>query len=116
MIRASNLVSLLVLAQSAAAGATAEPISARIERVETGLRPSIVLDESAAEQFDLEERMRFYKTPGVSVAIIDNGGIAWARGYGVREAGRTSPVTTDTIFQAASISKPVAALVALRLV
>ena len=116
MIRANNLVSLLVLAQSVAAGATAEPVSARIERVETGLRPSIMLDESAADEFDLEERMRFYKTPGVSIAIVDNGALAWARGYGVREAGMADPVTTDTIFQAASISKAVAAVVALRLV
>ena len=116
MIRAQTLVSLLILAQFAGGGATAEPITAHIERVETGLRPAIVLGESATEQFDLPERMRFYKTPGVSIAVIDNGAIAWARGYGVREAGMASPVTTDTIFQAASISKPVAAIVALRLV
>jgi len=116
VIRALIWLSVLVLAQTASGGADAEPISARIERVETGLRPAIMLGESAAVQFDIEERMRFYKTPGVSIAVIDNGAIAWARGYGVREAGIAGPVTTDTIFQAASISKPVAAIVALRLV
>jgi CubicO group peptidase (beta-lactamase class C family) len=52
----------------------------------------------------------------VSVAVIDSFRIAWARGYGVREVGSTDPVTTQTLFQAASISKPVAALAALRLV
>jgi len=64
----------------------------------------------------LADRMRFYKTPGVSIAIINNGAIEWANGYGVREAGGSNPVTTETLFQAASISKPVAAVGALRLV
>ena len=55
----------------------------------------------------LVDRMRFYKTPGVSIAFINNGRIEWARGYGVREAGKHEPVTTETLFQAGSISKPV---------
>jgi len=49
------------------------------------------------------------------VAVVDGGEIAWAQGYGVRTAGSGAPVTTATLFQAASISKPVAALAALRL-
>jgi len=60
--------------------------------------------------------MLFYKTPGVSVAVIDNGAIAWTRSYRSQEAGGSELVTVETLFQAASISKPVAALVALRLV
>jgi CubicO group peptidase (beta-lactamase class C family) len=54
--------------------------------------------------------------PGVSVAVINNGKLEWAKGYGVVEAGGTTPVTPETLFQAASISKPVAALAALALV
>jgi len=60
--------------------------------------------------------MKFYDTPGISIAVIDNGRIAWVRGYGVRETGRSGPITPETLFQAASISKPVAAMAALRLV
>jgi CubicO group peptidase (beta-lactamase class C family) len=56
------------------------------------------------------------KTPGVSVAVINGGAIEWARGYGVAETGGSTPVTPQTLFQAASLSKPVAALAALRLV
>lgn len=56
------------------------------------------------------------KTPGISIAVINDGAIEWARGYGVTEAGTDTPVTSRTLFQAASISKPVAALAALRLV
>jgi CubicO group peptidase (beta-lactamase class C family) len=54
------------------------------------------------------------KVPGMSVAIIHDGKIEWARGFGVKEIGG-APVTPDTLFQAASISKPVFALAVLRL-
>ncbi len=53
--------------------------------------------------------------PGVSVAVINNGAIEWARGYGVAQAGSKRAVSTETLFQAASISKPVAAFAALHL-
>ena len=64
----------------------------------------------------LAERMAFYEVPGVSVAVIDDGRIAWAKGYGVLEAGHRTQVDAATLFQAASISKPVAATAALQLV
>jgi CubicO group peptidase (beta-lactamase class C family) len=54
--------------------------------------------------------------PGMSIAVIDGGRIVKAQGYGVLELGRADRVTPETLFQAASISKPVAALGALRLV
>ncbi|WP_375429505.1 serine hydrolase domain-containing protein [uncultured Sphingomonas sp.] len=53
--------------------------------------------------------------PGVSIAVLHGGTIEWSKGYGITRAGG-SPVTPDTLFQAGSISKPVAALAALRLV
>jgi len=64
----------------------------------------------------LADRMQFYKTPGVSIAFINAGRIEWARGYGVLEAGGRDPVTPETLFQAASISKSLTAMLALRLV
>ena len=60
--------------------------------------------------------MKPYKVPALSVAVIDNFKIDWAKGYGVTDAGGTNPVTTRTLFQAGSISKPVASAAALRLV
>jgi CubicO group peptidase (beta-lactamase class C family) len=60
--------------------------------------------------------MERHKVPGVSVAVVQDGRIAWARGWGVKAAGARDPVDADTLFQAASISKPVAAVGALRLV
>lgn len=50
------------------------------------------------------------------MAVIDGGDIAWARGYGVRDADHPDAVTSETVFQAGSVSKPVAAMAALRLV
>jgi CubicO group peptidase (beta-lactamase class C family) len=52
----------------------------------------------------------------VSIAVVEGGRIAWARGFGVKEAGGRDSVTDATLFQAASISKPVAATTTLRLV
>jgi CubicO group peptidase (beta-lactamase class C family) len=53
--------------------------------------------------------------PGVSIAVIHNGAIEWAQGFGVAQLGG-APVTTETLFQAGSISKPVAAMATLHLV
>lgn len=53
--------------------------------------------------------------PGVSIAVVHNGVIDWAQGFGVQQVGGKS-VTTDTRFQAGSISKPIAAMAVLRLV
>ncbi len=88
----------------------------RIARIESHLVPGMVLRGRPAAPMTLAERMRFYDTPGVSIAVINGGAIEWARAYGVLEAGSSRPVSARTRFQAASISKPVAALGALRLV
>src|SRR5687768_11322034 len=68
------------------------------------------------ERRPLLERMRHYHTPGVSLAVVDGWEVVWAAGLGVCEAGQPRPVTTETLFQAASISKPTFALLVLRLV
>ena len=87
----------------------------RIARVESGLLPAVILKDQSATM-TLAERMRYYKVPGVSVAVINEGKIEWAKGYGVTEVDGSTPVTADTMFQAASISKPVAAMGMLALV
>ncbi len=96
--------------------AQANSIEERIRRVENGLLFTIAIKGQPPRGMNLLERMKHYKVPGVSVAVIDNSSISWARGYGHREAGADKPVTTDTLFQAASISKPVAVTAALRLI
>lgn len=101
--------------QSFAAGQNKPSLPDRIARVESGLLPAIIIKDQASAM-TLADRMNHYKVPGVSIAVINDGKIEWARGYGVTEAGGTTPVTVDTMFQAASISKPVAAMGMLALV
>jgi len=104
---------LLTTAQQRAAKST---LKQRIERVESGLLPPVVLKGETPLRMRIEERMEFYKTPGVSVAVINEGRVEWARGYGVLRVNGQERVTTNTMFQAASISKTLTALAALQLV
>lgn len=60
--------------------------------------------------------LKQYNVPGVSVAVFRNFEIEWARGFGQANVDAKTPVDTLTLFQAASISKPVAALAVMRLV
>jgi CubicO group peptidase (beta-lactamase class C family) len=53
--------------------------------------------------------------PGIRLALVDQGDVVWAKGYGPAEAGSERQVTPASIFQAGSISKPVSAMVALHL-
>jgi CubicO group peptidase (beta-lactamase class C family) len=79
------------------------------------LLPSVITKGEPAATTKLADRMAALHVPGVSVAVIHDGKIEWARGFGVARAGGP-PVTPDTLFQAASISKPVTAMAVLRLV
>lgn len=64
----------------------------------------------------LAERMVTKELPSLSIAVLDGGEIAWATGHGVRSVAGQEPVTPRTLFQAASVSKPVTALAVMRLV
>jgi CubicO group peptidase (beta-lactamase class C family) len=96
-----------------AADTTPDP---HIAAVESGLLPPAVIVGRPHEPWTLSARMEHYHVPGVSLAVIDHGEIAWTRAYGVARAGDPAPVTPDTLFQAASISKPITAAAALTLV
>jgi CubicO group peptidase (beta-lactamase class C family) len=101
---------------AAAAVAAQSPNEDRIRRVEAGLLPPVVLKGQPLRTAKLEDRMRELKIPGVSVAVFDKGRIEWTRGWGVADATSGQKVEPDTRFQAASLSKPVAAAAALALV
>ena len=94
------------------------PLSARpgmeasIARVENGLLPPVVI--VGGPEWTIGERMERYGVPGVSIAVIEDFSIVWAKGYGVMDAGTGEPVTEATLFQAASISKTLNATAILR--
>jgi CubicO group peptidase (beta-lactamase class C family) len=73
---------------------------------------------STADSLDafIREQMARRHIAGLSLAIIQDGRIVVARGYGVADETNRVPVTPATLFQAGSISKPVAALGALHLI
>lgn len=64
----------------------------------------------------IRREMQRREIPGLSITVIDSGRIVLARAYGVTRRGGSTAVTTATLFQAGSISKPVAAVGAMRLV
>ena len=66
--------------------------------------------ETSIPQWLLEERV-----PGLSVVVVQDAVIAWQRGFGVRDAATNAPVTTDVMFEAASMSKPVFAYLVMKL-
>jgi len=90
--------------------------SARLRRVE---QIAVELPSTSGEaplQLSLAELMKIFNVPGVSIAVIESYKIVDAKGYGVIAPDSSTPVTTKTLFQAGSISKPVAATGALSLV
>lgn len=73
--------------------------------------------ENAIAGQTIYQRMKAHQITGVSLAIVENNRITWRRGYGIRDANNPGEfVYPNTIFEAASISKPIAAFGALQLV
>ncbi|MGC1417912.1 MAG: serine hydrolase domain-containing protein, partial [Candidatus Acidiferrum sp.] len=91
-------------------------LAARIARIENGLLPAVIIKGQPPAPMTIAARMEHYKVPGVSVAFFDHGQIIWTKAYGLADVAAKKPVTPDTLFQAASISKPVTALATLHLV
>ena len=89
---------------------------ARVERIINGLLPAASVKGQPVPRMTLGERMKYYNIPEVSIAFFRDGRVDWARGYGLADKTINKPVTPDTLFQAASISKSVTAFAALRLV
>jgi CubicO group peptidase (beta-lactamase class C family) len=87
----------------------------RIANVERGLLPAVAPLGTPAPPRKLADEMARLGVPGVSIAVIHGGEIEWAKGYGVVTPGGAA-VTPATLFQAASISKPVSAMAALKMV
>ncbi|QGX40543.1 serine hydrolase domain-containing protein [Permianibacter aggregans] len=84
-------------------------------RIENNLLPVQYLRghviSKSIPQVMLEENI-----PGVSIAFVDNGKIAWTKTYGYAQLVTAENVTPDTVFAGASLSKPIAAMAALKLV
>jgi CubicO group peptidase (beta-lactamase class C family) len=92
-------------------------VEERIQRIENGLIAVTASGEiESGEPKPLAERMAHYGVPGVSIAVVDDYQIAWARGYGACTAGESEAVTAQTLFHAGSVAKSISAAVTLTLV
>ena len=96
----------------------ASPLSAQngdvagiISRIEGPQTPN----RQGYDGFTLQELMQRFRVPGLSIAVIKDYKIHWAKAYGVADAESGKLVDTGTVFQAASISKPVFAMAVVKL-
>ncbi len=90
--------------------------AAHIRRIEQSAAVVPQVEGKPPITLSLSDLMEKFKVPGLSIAVIDNFQIVWAKGYGVISPDSKAPLTTKTLFQAGSISKPVAATAALHMV
>jgi len=112
-LRATSVLALLAIAlpaPSAAQSRTAVEYMAAVEGPQASSGPNDL------GELTIQELMERFNVPGVSIAVIYDFKIHWAKGYGIADVETGAPVDTETMFQAASISKPVAAMGVLRAV
>ncbi|MCU0357815.1 MAG: beta-lactamase family protein [Cyclobacteriaceae bacterium] len=93
-----------------------EPINTSADAIMSALQPTLQIEGDDVPTYTIEERLRMLNIPGISIAVVVDGELAWARGYGIADSAANKPVTPETLFLAGSISKPVAALAALNMV
>ncbi len=108
------MVGLTAVALSAAPDslrAQEQDVGSLIARIEGPQSPN----RQGYDTLTLQGLMQRFRVPGVSIAVIRDFRIHWAKGYGVADVETSTPVDTGTVFQAASISKPVFAMSVVKL-
>jgi CubicO group peptidase (beta-lactamase class C family) len=104
------LLALMLPGATPAQARSAADYAAAIEGAQTVAGPNDL------STLTISALMARFNVPGVSIAVIRDYQIHWAKGYGIADVATGAPVNTETMFQAASISKPVAAMAVLRAV
>jgi CubicO group peptidase (beta-lactamase class C family) len=90
--------------------ASAEKIADQIARIEAPQSPN----RQGADPLTLKQILERFNVPGISLAVIYDFKVLWTKSYGVADVETRAPITADTLFQAASLSKPVAAMASLK--
>lgn len=85
----------------------------KIEEVESNVTPRLILNN--AKPTTITDRMQFHKVNGLSIAVINNYKIEWAKAYGFADVKDKKPMTTETLFEPGSISKSLNAIGILKL-
>jgi CubicO group peptidase (beta-lactamase class C family) len=111
MTAAAATVAALMLTLSGSSAAPDSPAD-YIARIEGPQSPN----RQGFDPLTIEQMMTRFRIPGVSVAVFKDFEIHWAKGYGLADVENKTPVDARTLFQAASISKPVTAMAVMRAV
>ena len=92
------LLLLLILCGAGCNKKSKPDFSAEIISVENGLLPAITVEGQPITAYSLQERMEHYNVPGVSIAVVKDGELRWAKGYGLANTETRQEVTTQTLF------------------
>lgn len=110
------LVSLLGCAEPKTLAASPTPAEELQEAnlLKTGLTERIRIEGQEVDYQSLEQRQAHYDVPGVSIAFMRNGQLAWTMQSGVKDLTTGLTIDENTVFQAGSISKPAFATVLMK--
>ncbi|WP_053003601.1 serine hydrolase [Sphingobacterium sp. Ag1] len=111
-MKALPITGIFAILVSTACAQTAPQKIKEISHVESSLIPPVRFEGEPA--WNIKSRMEFYQVPGVSIAVIKNAEILWSKTYGFADLDSKTPVRSNTLFQVASMSKPVSAYAALK--
>ncbi len=105
-------LAILVLFPATLQAQSLDSIAIRRQAVESSLLPQVVSPGESG--FDLAERMAEHRVPGLSIAVIHDGVVEWAAGYGTTRLWDGDSIRATTLFQAASVSKSLTTMAVLR--
>src|ERR1700735_2992745 len=105
------LLLMICLAATTVFAAEPPPVIASMER---SVSPLVVIHGEHRPPVSLTERMAQLNINAVSIAVVRDRKLDWARAYGFADKERNTVATPDTLFQAGSISQPITALAALK--
>ncbi|MCX6243164.1 MAG: serine hydrolase [Bacteroidetes bacterium] len=102
----------LTLGNLSAQTSYSKEIEDQIKQVENNLSGRVILN---GKTDNIADRMAFYKVKGLSIAVVNNYQLVWAKGYGWADEKEQRRVTTATLFKPGSISKSLNAVGVLKL-
>lgn len=106
------LISIITFTVNCAYGQYGNDIS----WIENNITNRVHVEGKSPDTYSIIQKMEEYKIPGISIAIAKDGKLVYAKGFGIANSSSGSKVDEHTLFQAGSISKPLAALSILKLV
>ena len=109
-----NIFVFCLLANFFPSNAQANGSGEDIQPISEGLQPTVRIKGKQSKLSSLKERMSHYKVPAVSIAFLKDNKISWTHTEGVIDLNSNRSIDENTVFQAASISKPVFACVLMK--